>query len=239
MSPSSAIQEAVLEKLPGVMLQTAGAILEEFWPFLLLAFVLSLAGRFLRSPSVKGRVGEAVVSVGALKRLDPKVYRVFNDIVLPRPDGNGTTQIDHVVVSPFGIFVIETKNYAGWIFGDENSRTWTQVIYQKKSRFQNPLHQNALHVSALVKATGLPREWFHNLVYFAGDATLKTSLPRQVMTEGLVSFICGHRVEVVPPKEVARAVEVLEGARATAGEQRREHLLRVRGGEGGKRLRLD
>lgn len=189
MSPSSAIQEVVLETLPGAMFQTAGALFEKFWPFLLLVSVLSLVGRFLRSPMVKGRVGEAVVSVGALKRLDSKVYRVFNDLVLPRPDGKGPTQIDHVVVSPFGIFVIETKNYAGWIFGDEHSRTWTQVIYQKKSRFQNPLHQNFLHVSALVKATGLPGEWFHNLVYFAGDATLKTPLPPQVMTKGLVSCI--------------------------------------------------
>jgi len=230
MSPSSAIHEAA-EKLPGVMLQTVGTILEKFWPVLLLALALSLVGRFLRSPTIKGRFGEAVVSVGALKRLDPTLYRVFNDIVLPRPDGNGTTQIDHVVVSPFGLFVIETKNYAGWIFGDEHSCTWTQVIYQKKSRFQNPLHQNFLHVSALVKATGLPREWFHNLVYFAGNATLKTPLPPQVMTEGLVSFIRGHRVEVVPTEEVARAVEVLEGTRA--GEQRREHLLWVRGGERG------
>lgn len=92
------------------------------------------------------------------------------------------------------------------------------MIYLKKSRFQNPAHQNFLHVSALVKATGLPREWFHNLVYFAGEATLKTPLPPQVVTEGLVSLIRGHRVEVVPTKEVDRAVEVLEGTRATAVE---------------------
>lgn len=200
-------------------------------PVVLLSLLLSVIGGFLCSPTAKGRFGESIVSFGALKRLDPTIYRVFNDIVLPRPDWKGTTQIDHVVVSPFGIFVIETKNYAGWIFGDEHSRTWTQVIYQKKSRFQNPLHQNFLHVSALVKATGLPREWFHNLVYFAGDATLKTPLPPQVMTKGLVSFIRGHRAEVVPPQEVARAVEVLEGTRATPVEQRREHLLRVRGGQ--------
>lgn len=98
-------------------------------------FTVAFLVRFLRSPKVKGRIGEAVVAVGALGRLDPVVYRVFNDIVLPRPDGKGTTQIDHVVVSPFGIFVIETKNYAGWIFGDETSRYWTQVIHGKKSRF--------------------------------------------------------------------------------------------------------
>lgn len=228
MSPATAMQEAVFEKLPGAMLQAAGGILEKFWPILLLALALSLLGRFLRSPKMKGRFGEAVVSVGALKRLDPKVYRVFNDLVLPRPDGKGTTQIDHVVVSPFGIFVIETKNYAGWIFGNETSRQWTQVIYGKKNRFQNPLHQNALHVRALAIATGLPRDCFHNLVYFAGEATLKTWLPPLVMTEGLASYIRGHRAEVIPPKDVAWAVAVLEATTPTAPNQRRAHQRQFR-----------
>lgn len=222
MSPATAIQNVFLEKLPGAMLHTAGGILEKFWPILLLALALSLLGRFLRSPKMKGRFGEAVVSIAALKRLDPKVYRVFNDLVLPRPDGKGTTQIDHVVVCPFGIFVIETKNYAGWIFGDEDSRYWTQVIYGKKSRFQNPLHQNALHVRALVKATGLSRERFHNLVYFVGDATLKTSLPPQVMTEGLVSYLQAQWVEVVSRRDVAWVVAVLK----SAGVRPRERVVR-------------
>ncbi len=210
MSAASVIQEALLEKLPGAMLQTAGVILEKFWPFLLAALALSVLGRFLRSARVKGRVGEAIVSVGALKRLDSGIYRVFNDLVLPRPDGKGTTQIDHVVVSPFGIFVIETKNYAGWIFGDETSRDWTQVIYGKKSRFQNPLHQNAMHVRALAKATGVPIGGFHNLVYFAGDATLKTPLPPQVMTKGLASFIRRHRVAVLSEGQVAQMTDSCE-----------------------------
>ena len=135
MSPIQTIQDEVIERLPGTILQTMGILLEKGWPLLLLALFGSLLRRFLRRPKVKGRIGETIVSVGALKRLDPKIYRVFNDVVLPRPDGKGTTQIDHVVVSPFGIFVIETKNYGGWIFGDEDSRYWTQTIYGKKSRF--------------------------------------------------------------------------------------------------------
>ena len=227
MSPANAIQDAVLDKLPGAMVQTAGGILEKFWLFLLLAFALSLLFRFLRSPKMKGRFGEAAVSVGALKRLDPKFYRVFNDLFLPRPDGKGTTQIDHVVLSPFGIFVIETKNYAGWIFGDEDSRFWTQVIYRKKCRFQNPLHQNALHVSALVKATGLPRDCFHNLVYFVGAATLKTSLPPQVMTRGLASYIRWHREQVISPMDLAWAVTVLNSTLPATPEQRRAHHMHV------------
>lgn len=227
MNPLLANQETIFDVIPGPLFETVGRFLETFWPVLLLLFAAALVSRFLRAPKVKGRIGEAFVSVAALKRLDPKVYRVFNDLVLPRPDGKGTTQVDHVVVSPFGIFVIETKNYEGWIFGDENSRQWTQVIYGKKSRFQNPLHQNALHVRALATATGLPRECFHNLVFFVGDATLKTPLPPQVMTEGLVSFIRRHQAEVIPSKELAFAMVVLDAAKLAAPEQRQAHQRQV------------
>jgi restriction system protein len=223
MNPSSAIQDAVLETLPGAAFQTFGAIIERFWPVLILAFAFSLLGRILRSARVKGHIGEAVVSFGALRRLDPRVYRVFDDLVLPRPDGRGTTQIDHVVVSPFGIFVIETKNYTGWIFGDEDSRQWTQVIYGRKNRFQNPLHQNAMHVRALSKATGLPSSCFYNLVYFVGNATLKTDLPPEVMTEGLASYIRDCREEVIKPEDVAWAVTSIQEAQGRATTHRLTH----------------
>lgn len=227
MNPIMTNQETIFDELPGNFVEAVGRLLEAFWPALLVILLLSLVRRFLRSPKVKGQIGEAIVSVGALKRLDPKVYRVFNDLVLPRPDGKGTTQIDHVVISHFGLFVIETKNYAGWIFGDENSRQWTQVIYGKKSRFQNPLHQNARHVRALAMATGLPQECFHNLVFFVGNATLKTLFPPQVMTGGLVSFIRRHQVEVIPPKDLTSAIAILEAATLAAPEQRRAHERRV------------
>ena len=233
MNPLLAIHVPGWEVLIGASSVELGGNLIVLIQLVVLVMVLSLLGDFLRSPKVKGRIGEVFVSVAALKRLDPKVYRVFNDLVLPRPDGKGTTQIDHVVVSPFGIFVIETKNYEGWIFGDENSRQWTQVIYGKKSRFQNPLHQNALHVRALATATGLPRECFHNLVFFVGDATLKTSLPPQVMTEGLVSYIRGHQTEVIPSKELAFAMFILDAATLAAAEQRQAHQRQVSAGKRG------
>lgn len=216
MSPAKTVFDGVAENLPGALLQ--------IWPLLLLAFVVFVLREFLGSAKVKGRCGEAVVSIGALKRLDSSVYTVINDLVLPRPDGKGTTQIDHVVVSPFGIFVIETKNYAGWIFGDSNSRYWTQVIYGKKSRFQNPLHQNALHVRALVQATGLPVSSFHNLVYFAGDATLKTPLPPQVMTGGLIAFIHGHQALLLSEDVVERVAHWCGEVKA----ERRRHAAPVR-----------
>lgn len=224
MSSLFAKQETLFDVLPRGFAKAAGPLLETSWPYLLAILGLCVLGRLLRTSKVKGRMGEAVVSVGALKQLDPKIYRVFNNLVLPRPDGRGTTQIDHVVVSVFGIFVIETKHYAGWIFGDETSRYWTQILYGKKSRFQNPLHQNALHLRALAKESGLPATAFHNLVFFSGDATLKTPLPPQVMTRGIIAFILGHQTILLTADEVEQVVSWCEEVKAL----RRPHTLRMR-----------
>ncbi len=158
------------------------------WPsFALLLGVLVLV-KTLGSATFKGWFGERMVCRG-LDRLDPKIYRQFHDLYLPRPDGQGTTHLDHVVVSPFGIFVIETKNYKGWIFGSEKQPKWTQQIYRTKNRFQNPLHQNHLHVKALMTLLGLPENAFHSLVFFIGGAEFKSPMPDSVLNQGLRSWI--------------------------------------------------
>ncbi len=119
----------------------------------------------------------------------------------------------------------------GWIFGDANSRQWTQSIYGKKQRFQNPLHQNALHVNALIRLLDLPASYLHNLVFFAGDATLKTDLPANVMTRGLRSFIEAWREEVIAPRDLSRVIEQLEALEAGTNRKtaHREHVLQMKG----------
>jgi hypothetical protein len=98
----------------------------------------------------------------------------------------GTTQIDHIVLSKYGIFVVETKNYKGWIYGDAKSRTWTQVIYRKKTKFQNPFFQNYKHILCLADSTGVPKECFYHIVFFAGDCELKTKdkMPEALFVRG-------------------------------------------------------
>lgn len=83
----------------------------------------------MSSPDNIGKAGEKRVA----RKLDwlPKEYIILNDIMLPTQ--YGTTQIDHIVVSPYGIFVIETKNYKGWIFGHENSEEWKQSLWGRRN----------------------------------------------------------------------------------------------------------
>lgn len=87
----------------------------------------------LNLPSVKGFFGEIFIRF-LLRFLDKEKYIVVNDVLIPTLDGR-TSQIDHVIISIYGIFVIETKNYNGWIFGSEHSKNWTQVIYKTKISF--------------------------------------------------------------------------------------------------------
>ena len=116
---------------------------------------------------MRGAFGETLLAGVLRRRLDASIYHVLNDIYLPLDDGS-TTQIDHVVVSPFGVFVIETKTYKGWIFGNPRDAQWTQALPKRKSRFQNPLRQNYLHVQRLMGLTGLLADVVHSVVAFSG-----------------------------------------------------------------------
>ena len=78
-------------------------------------------------PKIKGIIGEKSIS-SILFFLDNSKYIVINNVVLKK--GNNYAQIDHLVISDFGIFVIETKNFKGWIVGNENSEYWTQIIFK-------------------------------------------------------------------------------------------------------------
>ncbi len=162
--------------------------------FVLLLFVILfvLIGAYFRSPSSKGARGERRVNAVLDRQLPSREYKSFHDVILA--SSRGPTQIDHIVVSRYGIFVIETKNYTGWIFGNAKSKQWTQTIYRRKSRFQNPLHQNFKHTKAVELFLSLSPKYVHSVVVFVGDAELKTDLPDNVTyLRGLCPYILSHR----------------------------------------------
>lgn len=86
----------------------------------------------------KGWDGELTVKLMQWLYLDKKTYHVFNNVTLCN-FGGGTAQIDHIIVSVYGIFVVETKNIKGCIYGNIKDLKWTQIIFIKRYPFQNPL----------------------------------------------------------------------------------------------------
>lgn len=125
----------------------------------------------LNVPKIKGAKGESRVA-RQLQKLRDEQYKVFNDLLI-RTD-RGSSQIDHIVISIYGIFVIETKNYSGWIHGHENSEYWTQSIYEKKTKFRNPIRQNWAHIYALKKVlSNFKYVTYYPIIVFTGSAELK------------------------------------------------------------------
>lgn len=149
-----------------------------FLRLIMLLFGVGLVLRLMTLPSVKGWFGEKFVALLFRLHLPRDTYQVYHNVTLPTEDGS--TQIDHIVVSPSGIFCIETKNMRGWIYGSEKQATWTQVIYRKKTSFQNPLRQNYKHTEILRTLLELPPDSVHSVVVFVGESTFKSDMPPNV-----------------------------------------------------------
>ena len=194
---------------------------------LIVIFVLILAIRaYLKSPKVRGARGESKVSRRLGIFLPSGSYEIFDDVTLPT--ARSTTQIDHIVVSPFGIFVIETKNYSGWIFGSAESKQWTQVLYKNKYRLLNPLWQNAHHVKAVKRFLSLSDRYIFSVVAFVGSAKIKTKrkLPSNVVYLGkLRSHIRAKREKLLSAREVGSISQKLRDHQAGVTPKKREPRL--------------
>lgn len=189
----------------------------------LLTILLMGVGAWLGSPQGKGWLSEKRVAL-QLGKLPPAQYTVLHDVLLPH-DGS-TTQIDHVILSPFGVFVIETKNYDGWIFGNARQSQWTQVLGRRKFRFQNPLHQNYRHVRCLAELTQVQPEMIHSLVVFTQRSTFKTQMPAHVIkTSDLLRTVQGFSQPLLTESQLkAVAAAISAAAIASTFASRRQHV---------------
>lgn len=189
--------------------------------------VAILAG-ILKSPWFKGITGEFLVNTAARLFLAKDEYHLIKDVTLQTDDG--TTQIDHIIVSRYGVFVIETKNMKGWIFGSANQKTWTQKIYKHTHKFQNPLHQNYKHVKTLETLLDIPASAIHSLVVFVGDSTFKTELPDNVVyAGGYIRYIKARREVILSQAAVENMTAQIEQLRLQRGfTTNRQHVKHLR-----------
>ena len=198
-------------------------LLTQLWFFLPLLLIATL----LKTAWFKGMVGEWFINLCIRLFLDKREYRLLKDVTMPTPQGS--TQIDHVIVSRFGLFVIETKNMKGWIFGNPTQKSWTQQIYRRKHSFQNPLHQNHLHMMTLKSLLGLSDNQLHSVIFFIGDCTFKTPMPQNVMNRGLIRYVKGITTPVLAESEVAHVVDTIQQGRLAANWQtHRQHVTQLK-----------
>lgn len=120
----------------------------------------------------RGNYGE-FLTFNKLERLTGH-YRLMTNLYLPKKDGS-TTEVDLIMLAETGLYVFESKNYSGWIFGDEKNKNWTQSLPNKhKEKFFNPVWQNKAHINALKSVLGLEDDpLFKSYIIFSERCTLK------------------------------------------------------------------
>ncbi len=189
----------------------------------LLVVVVQMLAR--RSPT-------AVARAAALRwTLDPGAsFRRYVGLIVP--DERGTTEIDEVLVTPAGVFVIEKKDINAWIFGNESDEYWTAVYpNREKHRFQNPLRQNYRHVKALESFLGVPRSMLSSVIAFSHRSRLMTALPPEVLSSDHVAFVRSHKTVVLSREgfeSICSYLDSLEAASDGASRDRHARNLHER-----------
>ncbi|NMB10366.1 MAG: NERD domain-containing protein [Tissierellia bacterium] len=200
------------------------------YPYVFIALLLLLLVYiYLKSkkPKVKGDIGEQEVNE-ILKKLPKSKYKVLNDVFIETK--SGTSQIDHIVVSIYGIFVIETKMYSGWIYGDEDSKTWTQNIYNKRVHFfQSPLHQNDVHIRRLKEVDKSLRDLkYFSEITFSEEAELKNDIENVVYFHRLKKYIKSFRKKYLTKDEVKQIYKIIKSENITNPIKRKNHVKKIK-----------
>ncbi len=172
--------------------------------------------------SFKGWFGEVKSSFKMWLSLDSNIYHKFHNLIVPFL--NGSSQIDHVIVSKYGVFIVETKNKKGWIFGSEFEPVWTQTIYQSKFKFQNPLRQTYRQKKVLANFLQIPESAIIDVVYFIGDCSFRTPMPPNVINAGLSSFIKSHRELLLTDQEMDKSLYLLKQLKQNSNITNRNHI---------------
>lgn len=166
----------------------------QFWNIIWFGFIGVLILYKLFQPQIKGVFGEKLVK-SYLNSLDKTKYTSINNVLLER-EGK-TTQIDHIVVSTYGIFVIESKNYKGIVIGNDSLEYWTQVLGRRSYKLYNPVKQNKAHINFLSNSCksleGLP---LISIIVFTTRAELRVSSEIEVVyVKDLIKTIKKHNIE--------------------------------------------
>lgn len=192
---------------------------------LLLSFIVLLTVFRSKRAERRGLKGERLIS-SVLSSL-PAEYTLYNDVYLEVK--GRSVQIDHVIISRYGVFVIETKNYTGWIYGTEQSEYWTKNMYGNKYQFRNPLKQNYSHIKSLQALLGIPESKFIPIIVFLNGATLKSdTIGNVIYSSQLKRTILAYSIPVFSDDEVESIKSALSKALIMGKNRKREHINKVK-----------
>ena len=205
----------------------------EFWISIIVIFgsiaaVAALFFWYISTPKGRGWFGE-VLTTWALGKDKEGMWRVMSGLIIEGKDGR-TTEIDQIVVNTNGVFVIETKNYAGKVYGDDTCSEWTQVLADGKltHKHYNPVKQNGTHVYMLKNALELPIHILDCVVMVRGNVK-NISSDRVFSLFGVRKFLRTKRYPGLSEADVEMIFKKLEHIKKTTKitpEQHRENVRR-------------
>lgn len=192
----------------------------------LLDFIISKLGKGKHQVTIEkiGKKGESEVARELTKLGED--YVVLNDLYIPKSNG-GTSQVDHLVISKHGIFVIETKNYGGYVVGNEEDLYWRHTNSKgSSSKMYSAIKQNEGHISALSKFLGIKERMFTSIIVFNGNVDITgIKSDKVVKTDRLVSKILEHKNLNV--FNMSKIVSTLESIHTTE-KDKREHVKNIK-----------
>ena len=167
---------------------------------------------FIASPRFRGDIAETRVRRILAAGLEKNRYTVLNDVTIP--SSGGTAHIDHIVVSRFGIFVIESQHARGSVSGGEFQERWKQYHLRRITRFDNPMHRNALQVQALENLLKIPASKLHPVVVMVGQKGFKTPMPGNLLQpEKLIAYMRKKGQHILDGDQADRLLKAIDDAR--------------------------
>jgi hypothetical protein len=184
--------------------------LAALWFGLIIAVVAAMAvlsSRWRTGGHAARRIGKL-----AKKHLDTRIYRLVHDAVFETPEG--FVRIDLVVLSPFGVFVVQAMEERGEISGKAFDPDWTRTSGGKTATFQNPLRPNFNRKLALGNLLGLGEDRLFSVIAFTEDAAFRFPMPDNVTSgKGFADYIVSRQDRLVDDADIPRLTSVLEAAR--------------------------
>jgi hypothetical protein len=172
---------------------------------------LALMVSYIGSPRFLGTMGSSRVKRMLATALEKNRYTILHDLALP--SGGGTIHVDHLVISRYGICVIDSIHRPGWISGTEVQARWRQKSWGTSRYFDNPVHANYLRVQGLERLLQLPHSRFHPMVVLSGHRGFKKDMPKGVVeAKNLVGLIRSLSREMLSAEEADKALLCIQNS---------------------------
>lgn len=173
----------------------------------------------------RGYMGECWLKK-ELNKLPKKNYKVLNNIMIS--SNNMTYQIDHLVISHYGIFVIEMKNYYGKIYGNEYKKYWYQYVNGNKRLFYNPIYQNYGHIKALSNILNKTEDIFISIVCFSNQSKLNIKSENIVTQLDYVKDIILKYNDKILINEIDKIKKTIEIFNIKDKKIRKDHIKKIK-----------